>query len=164
MLAGGAEQDADIRVALTETLYASPTSLAIGAFAGFLLSIAVATQAHDPVLTGCAVVISLIAVARTISATIFFRHLQMQRARKHRIWELAYELGAWAYAAMLGIFALMSLLRSDDPMVHILPVALATGYAAGIAGRNAGRVQIAIGQTCLALLPTALGLWIGSLA
>ncbi|MCB2013684.1 MAG: EAL domain-containing protein [Sphingobium sp.] len=160
MLAGGAEQDADIRVALTETLYASPTSLAIGAFAGFLLSIAVATQAHDPVLTGCAVVISLIAVARTISATIFFRHLQMQRARKHRIWELAYELGAWAYAAMLGIFALMSLLRSDDPMVHILPVALATGYAAGIAGRNAGRVQIAIGQTCLALLPTALGLWI----
>ena len=159
-LYGRTEQDADIRVALTETLYASPTSLGIGALAGFLLSIAVASQAHDPVLTGCAAIISLIAVARTISATIFYRHLQKHRARKHRVWELAYEVGAWAYAAMLGILALMSLLRSDDPMVHILPVALATGYAAGIAGRNAGRVQIAIGQTCLALLPTALGLWI----
>jgi diguanylate cyclase (GGDEF)-like protein len=42
----------------------------------------------------------------------------------------------------------------------MLSVSLATGYAAGIAGRNAGRVKIAVGQTCLALLPTVLGLWL----
>tara|TARA_R110000782_G_scaffold167129_3_gene259110 strand:+ start:28020 stop:29975 length:1956 start_codon:yes stop_codon:yes gene_type:complete len=160
LASGRTAQDADIRRALVETLYASPTSLAIGAFAGFLLSIAVAHGADDPVLTGCAAVICLIAIARTISAVIFYRHLQTQKARAHRGWELAYELGAWAYAGMLGILALMSLLRSDDPAIHILPVALATGYAAGIAGRNAGRVQIAVGQTCLALLPTAVGLWL----
>jgi diguanylate cyclase (GGDEF)-like protein len=42
----------------------------------------------------------------------------------------------------------------------MLSVSMATGYAGGISGRNAGRVQIAIGQVCLTLLPTATGLWL----
>lgn len=153
-------EEADISRALVETLYASPSSLAVGAFAGLLISIAIARISHDPVMTGCAVIISLIAIARTISATIFYRKLAQGGADAHRGWELAYEFGAWAFAGMLGAQALVTLLRSDDPAIHILSVALATGYAAGIAGRNAGRTKIAIGQTCLALMPTALGLWL----
>jgi len=153
-------QDADIRRALVETLYASPSSLAVGALAGFLLSIAVARGTHDSVMTACAVIICLIAIARTISASIFYRRLKTRQARANRGWELAYELGAWAYAGMLGILALVTLLRTDDATIHMLSVALATGYAAGISGRNAGRTKIAVGQTCLALLPTAIGLWL----
>jgi diguanylate cyclase (GGDEF)-like protein len=160
LLAGYNSNEADIRRALVETLYASPTSLAIGALAGLFLSIAIAQISHDPVMTGCAIVISLIALARTISATFFYRKLARGGANAHRGWELAYELGAWAYAAMLGVLALVTLVRSDDPAIHILSVSLATGYAAGIAGRNAGRVKIAIGQTSFALVPTAFGLWI----
>lgn len=159
VMTGHETQETDIRRALVETLYASPTSLAAGALAGLLLSIAVAGIAHDPVMTGCAVVISLIALARTVSAIFYYRKLKSGVAGTHRVWELAYELGAWLYAGMLGVLALVTLLRSDDPAIHILSVSLATGYAAGIAGRNAGRTKIAIGQTCLALLPTAFGLW-----
>ncbi len=159
LIAGHEAQEADIRRALVESLYASPTSLAAGALAGLLLSIAIAHLAHDPILTGCAVVISLIALARTVSATFYFRKLRSGEAGIYRIWELAYEFGAWLYAGMLGCLALVTLLRSDDPAIHILSVSLATGYAAGIAGRNAGRIKIAVGQTCLALLPTAFGLW-----
>jgi len=159
-IAGSANHEADIRRSLVESLYASPTSLAIGALSGLLLSIAIAHISHDPVMTGCAVVISLIALARTFSATFYFRKLKTRVAKDYRLWELAYELGAWGYAVMLGVLALVTLLRSDDPAIHILSVSLATGYSAGISGRNAGRVKIAVGQTCLALLPTVIGLWL----
>lgn len=160
LLANLQAKEADIRRPLVESLYASPTSLSIGALSGFLLSIAIAHISHDPVMTGCAIVISAIAVARTVSAMVYYKKLKTGVARAYRWWELAYELGAWSFAAMLGILAFVTLWRSDDPAIHMLSVSLATGYGAGISGRNAGRVKIAVGQTCLALLPTVAGLWI----
>ncbi|RXR29848.1 bifunctional diguanylate cyclase/phosphodiesterase [Sphingobium fluviale] len=160
LLARARANEADIRRPLVESLYASPTSLGIGALSGFLLSIAIAHISHDPVMTGCAVIISLIAVARSISAIFYYRKLKSGVARAYRRWELAYELGAWSYAAMLGVLALVTLVRTDDSAIHMLSVSLATGYGAGIAGRNAGRVKIALGQTSLALLPTVVGLWL----
>jgi diguanylate cyclase (GGDEF)-like protein len=160
LLIGARAREADIRRSLVESLYASPTSLAIGAFSGLLVSIAIAHISHDPVMIGCAAVISLIAAARTFSAIFYYRKLKSGVARTYRGWELAYELGGWSFAGMLGVLALVTLLRSNDPSIHMLSVSLATGYAAGIAGRNAGRVKIAVGQTCLALLPTVLGLWL----
>ncbi|MGD9812450.1 MAG: GGDEF-domain containing protein, partial [Sphingobium sp.] len=129
LLAGRESDEADIRRALVETLYASPTSLGVGAFSGLLLSLAIARISHDPVTTGCAIVISLIALARTISATVYYRKLQTGVTRTYRGWELAYELGAWAYAGMLGMLALVTLIRTDDPLIHVVSVALATGYA-----------------------------------
>lgn len=154
------EREADIRRPLVESLYASPTSLAIGALSGLLISIAIAHISHDPVMTGCAAIISMIALMRTVSAIFYYRKLRSGATRgAYRGWELAYELGAWSFAAMLGILALVTLLRTDDPAIHMLSVSLATGYGAGIAGRNAGRIKIAVGQTCLALLPTVAGLW-----
>src|SRR3546814_13541637 len=51
------------------------------------------------------------------------------------------------------------LVRSDDAIIHMLAVSLATGYSGGISGRNAGRVHIAVGQVFLTLAPTAIGLW-----
>ena len=153
-------READLRRALVESLYASPASLAVGAFAGLMLSLTIAGISRDPVMIICTAIISLIAIARTTSAIFYYRKLKSGRGGTYRRWEMAYELGAWVYAGMLGALAFITLIRFEDPAIHILSVALATGYAAGISGRNAGRTKIAVGQTCLALLPTALGLWL----
>jgi diguanylate cyclase (GGDEF)-like protein len=49
--------------------------------------------------------------------------------------------------------------------LHLLAVCLVAGYAGGISGRNASRVEIAVGQTLLTLGPTVIGLWVhGGLA
>ena len=154
------EHDSDLRRSLVETLYASPASLTIGALAGSSISIPVALMARDPVITVIASLICVIAFSRIFSSIFFHRQLVRGTANASRSWELAYELGAWLYAGMLGIMAFATLLRSEDMSIHILTVSLATGYAGGISGRNAGRVQIALGQTFLALAPTALGLWL----
>ena len=155
-----AQQNADVQRALVESLYASPASLTIGAIAGSAVSIAVARAADDAVASCLAVLICLVAASRVVSATYFHRNLTKGAVRGSRGWELAYELGAWLYAALLGLLACAVLIRNDNAIVHMLSVSLATGYAGGISGRNAGRVHIAIGQVFLALAPTALGLWL----
>ena len=72
--ARSAVQGVDIRHALTETLYASPASLAIGALSGIIIGVTVAAITRDPVLVGCAILICAIGLLRVISS-IFYRRL-----------------------------------------------------------------------------------------
>lgn len=151
--------DADVRRSLVESLYASPASLTIGAVTGVAVGLAICTlSARGPILFVVAT-LCVVATIRIISAIFFHRQLQRGAAVASRNWEVAYELGAWCYAGLLGLMAFVTLTGSPNPVTHMLSVSMATGYAGGISGRNAGRVQIAIGQVCLTLLPTVLGLW-----
>ena len=157
-------QDADVRHSLVETLYASPASLAIGAITGTAIGLVVSSLTSDRMIHAVVIMLCVVAGLRVISATFFRRQPFRDNTGATRRWELAYELGAWAYASLLGLMAFATLVASDNPVVHMLSVSMATGYAGGISGRNAGRVHIAIGQVALTLLPTAAGLWLdGSL-
>ncbi|MEJ7933571.1 EAL domain-containing protein [Sphingobium sp. AN558] len=157
-LAPDAQQSAEVRGSLVKSLYASPASLMIGAVAGGALSMVVAYNAAQPAITTIAILICVVAVSRSIAAGYFQRQYAHQEATGQQLWGLAYELGAWGYSALLGLLAFTTLLLTRDASLHILSVCLVAAYTGGISGRNAGRVQIAIGQTCLALLPTVLGL------
>ncbi|WP_311270091.1 EAL domain-containing protein [Sphingobium sp. WCS2017Hpa-17] len=153
-------QDADVRRSLVESLYASPRSLTIGAVTGVAVGIVISTLSAAGPIQLVVAVLCLVATLRVISAVFFHRQLVRGTAVASRSWELAYELGAWGYAGLLGLMSFVTLLGSSNPVTHMLSVSMATGYAGGISGRNAGRVQIAIGQVCLTLLPTATGLWL----
>ncbi|KMS58613.1 putative bifunctional diguanylate cyclase/phosphodiesterase [Sphingobium cupriresistens] len=153
-------QDAEVRRSLVESLYASPTSLTIGAVTGVAVGIVISTLSAPGPIQMVVSVLCLVATLRVVSAVFFHRQLVRGAAVASRNWELAYELGAWGYAGLLGLMAFVTLIGSPDPVTHMLSVSMATGYAGGISGRNAGRVQIAIGQVCLTLLPTATGLWL----
>jgi diguanylate cyclase (GGDEF)-like protein len=152
------QQSAEVQANLVKSLYASPASLMIGAVAGGSLGAVVAWHAQRPAITAIAILIGLVGLSRSVSAVYFQRQLARQHAPTRPIWGLAYELGAWGYAALLGILAFATLLLTQDTSIHTLSVCLVAAYSGGIAGRNAGRVHIAIGQTCFALLPTCLGL------
>ncbi|WP_375196917.1 putative bifunctional diguanylate cyclase/phosphodiesterase [Sphingobium sp.] len=130
----------------------------IGAVAGGSLGAVVAWHAQRSAITAIVILIGLVGLSRSVSAVYFQRQLAHQHAPTRPIWGLAYELGAWGYAALLGILAFATLLLTQDTSIHTLSVCLVAAYSGGIAGRNAGRVHIAIGQTCFALLPTCLGL------
>ncbi|HEX7875561.1 MAG TPA: EAL domain-containing protein [Sphingobium sp.] len=159
-LAPDFQQSAEVQDSLVKSLYASPGSLMIGAVAGGALSLVVAYHAQRVEITTLAILICVVAVSRSISAVYFQRQLATQDGLTQPIWGLAYELGAWGYAALLGILAFATLLLSEDASLHILSVCLVAAYSGGISGRNAGRIHIAVGQTCFALLPTSLGLTI----
>ncbi len=152
------QQSAEVQANLVKSLYASPASLMIGAVAGGSLGAVVAWHAQRSAITAIVILIGLVGLSRSVSAVYFQRQLAHQHAPTRPIWGLAYELGAWGYAALLGILAFATLLLTQDTSIHTLSVCLVAAYSGGIAGRNAGRVHIAIGQTCFALLPTCLGL------
>ncbi|WP_231746260.1 putative bifunctional diguanylate cyclase/phosphodiesterase [Sphingobium baderi] len=149
-----------MRRSLVETLYASPASLTIGAVTGTAVGIVIANLSQDPTIDAIVAAVCIVAALRVVTAIFFHRQLVRGTAVASRVWELVYELGAWAYAGLLGLMSFATLVASGNSVMHMLSVSMATGYAGGISGRNAGRVHIAIGQVCLALLPTATGLWL----
>ncbi|MES2173237.1 MAG: EAL domain-containing protein [Pseudomonadota bacterium] len=151
-------QDAEVRRSLIKSLYASPASLLSGAVSGGSLGLVVAYYADLPVITLISVLIVIVGVSRSISAVYFQRQLAHREKPTLSIWGAAYELGAWVYAALLGLHALATLTMVDMASLHVLSVGMVASYAGGIAGRNAGRVHVAVGQTCFSLLPTSIGL------
>jgi diguanylate cyclase (GGDEF)-like protein len=148
----------EVRRSLVETLFASPTSLAVGAVAGTACSTAIALASDDPWLAAMAIAIGLTGGLRVAHA-IFFHRVGEQTACESARSETIYEIGAWFYALLLGVMTLVTLLRSDNALFHLLAGVLTTGYAAGICGRNAGRPVIAIGQLALASAPVSIGLF-----
>jgi diguanylate cyclase (GGDEF)-like protein len=149
----------EVRRSLVETLFASTTSLGTGAVAGAVLSAAVAYDSKDPWLALAAFLIAMTGVLRCAHA-VFFRGPSDRDANASVRSEIIYEVGAWAYALLLGLFTLLALLRSDDALHHLFAAVLTTGYAAGICGRNAGRPLIAIGQLTLSAGLLSLGLFL----
>lgn len=157
--------DPHLRRSLVESLYASPTSLAAGAACGTMVAVTIAVLARTPAAAWLATLICVIAIVRTIAAFSFHHFRRRADAASTKHWERLYEMGAWLYAGMLGLMAFCVLQLESDIAIHLLAVSLTAGYSGGISGRNAGRVEIAIGQTILALGPTVIGLWMhGGLA
>ena len=150
-----------VKRTLVRSLYTQPTSLAIGAFNGIVVSMVAAYVVQDLLFTAAAILLSLIAVVRT--ALAFFLKIDGNENSTHYL-EFIYELGAFAYSGMFGLFAAMSIVMRAGAPVEVLLVAHALCYGAGICARNAGRPFIAMGQMALVFLPVMVGSFIeGSL-
>ena len=147
----------EVRGSLVETLFTSSTSLGVGAVVGASVSAAIALSSADPLLSFTAVAIALTGAAR-MGHAVFFHRLRREEDAHGTRSEVFYEVGAWTFSLLIGLVTLLTLARSDNPLLHVMTATLAVGYSAGIAGRNAGRPVIAIGQLMLTALPLAVGL------
>jgi diguanylate cyclase (GGDEF)-like protein len=151
----------EVRQLLVETLFTSPKSLAAGAVAGAVISAALALATGDVWLQVLAIAIACTGILRVAHAVFLYPSDRRGQAQSTRS-EVIYELGAWAYAALLGLLTLVTLMRSDNALHHLMAAAVTSGYAAGICGRNAGRPMIAIGQLTFASGPLSLGLFLSN--
>ncbi|MGN6123626.1 MAG: putative bifunctional diguanylate cyclase/phosphodiesterase [Sphingomonas oligoaromativorans] len=144
-----------VRVALIEALYASRASLAIGALLGGAVAAVTSYYCRTTLIEVTGLLLTLCGALRVASFG-FFRPGNLSAGAKK--WEILYDIGAVSYAALLGLLTLEILLVSTDLRLHALMATLATGYAAGAAGRNTGRPFIAIGQLLSSALPISIGL------
>jgi len=153
---------AQVRETLTQSLYASPQSLVIGAVTSSVILMLVAVTSGRPEMLGCALAISLVAGIRIFDVVRPRPIVRADRASgcAGGRQEVLYRFGALSYSALLGTFGLLTLIGTQDGVLHLLAVTTAVGYAAGIAGRNAGRPWIALSQLCFAALPLACGLFL----
>lgn len=132
----------------------------IGALCGVLAAIFIAFKSDSLAINIAAFTITAVSVFRVIIAYMFE---DRNRRGDAEAFETLYEAGAWAYALSLGMVTAFAISFSTDSTLHVLASTNAVGYAAGIAGRNAGRPVIAIGQILFTALPLALALWISGI-
>lgn len=152
---------AAVRETLVESLYASPQSLVIGALTSTAIAGTVAFVSGSRSMLACAIAIAILACIRVADVARPSGHGPTETlydgANGSRR-ETLYRYGALCYSALLGTFGLLTLVYTNDGVLQLLAVTTAIGYAAGIAGRNAGRPWIALSQLGLASVPLAMGL------
>ncbi len=78
------------------------------------------------------------------------------RSIKH--WELGALLGAWTFAALVGLTGAYTLTAHPGTNVEILISCCVMGYIAGISSRNASRPLVTIGQISFTCVPFTLAL------
>ncbi|MCK0128042.1 EAL domain-containing protein [Erythrobacter sp. F6033] len=145
---------------LVKSLYAQPSSLAIGALATVSAAFVAAWIADRNELYIAAILLSVIAVARIVAALGLSPDSEGNSTAKL---EFVYEVGAFSFALVLGCTAAFTILIGTTTQVEVLMVANALGYGIGVSARNAGRLTIAIGQLSLSCVPIALAaFWTGS--
>jgi len=148
--------DDRVRAILVESLYNQSTSPAIGPLVGVFTTATAAWLTDDPLLT--AVTAMLVAVA---CGRIGFHYLVPHRSNGNvRKLEVLFEVGAFSYAAIVGIVAGVSIHVDAPGPAQLLTVTNAVGYGLAVAARNAGRPVIAIGQLLLSLVPIIVGLFL----
>src|SRR5258708_37375885 len=73
-------------------------------------------------------------------------------------WQQRYQIGAMIQAAAIGLWCSVTLLSSDDAVVHMICLSVTTGIVAGAAGRAYGRQSIFRLQAVLMFGPTVIAL------
>jgi diguanylate cyclase (GGDEF)-like protein len=73
-------------------------------------------------------------------------------------WQKRYQVGAMIQAAVIGLWCAVTLLASDDAVVHMICLSVTTGIMAGAAGRAYGRQWIFRRQAVLMFGPTVIAL------
>ena len=101
----------------------------------------------------------MIGITRTVAAWFYHRapHDPQDLASIKR-WERAALLGAWTFAALVGLTGAYSLVFHPRTDVEILINCCVMGYIAGVSSRNASRPLITIGQISFTCVPFTLAL------
>ena len=149
----------EIRASLIESLFAPIASLTIGAVNCSIIGMAVALSVGDGWIMANSVAILAVGMLRVASAALYKRCKQAaDQPRATRRWERVYEAGAWSFSGLLGLLCWLTLTHTTNPALQMAVITTATGYAAAIAGRNAGRPFIALGQFTFIMLPMVIAL------
>ena len=73
-------------------------------------------------------------------------------------WQKRYQIGAMIQAAVIGLWCSVTLVISDDAVVHMIALSVTTGILAGAAARAYGRQSIFRLQALLMFGPTVIAL------
>ena len=148
----------DIRAALIESLFAPLASLIVGAIACSIIGAAVALRVGNNWLMACSIAIFAVGMLRVASAVLYAKSKKSEDIAATKLWERVYEFGAWGFSGLLGLLCWLTITQTADSSLQMAVTATATGYAAAISGRNAGRPFIAVGQLTFCTLPMAVAL------
>ena len=122
---------------------------------------AVALSVGNRAIMATSAAILAVGMLRVASAVVYRRYKKAaDQPSITKRWEHVYEAGAWAFSGLLGLLCWLTLMQTTNSALQMAVITTATGYAAAIAGRNAGRPFIAVGQLTFIMLPMVIALLI----
>ena len=147
-----------IYAALVDSLFQNPAPMLAGAICAGAAALMTALKTGNPMLWPCALLIVVVGVLRAMQMSRYEKRKTALKPAEAVRWERRYLVGGTIYAGTLGIWCLIVLLGSNDPVAHMLCTAVTVAYTAAGAGRTYGRPIISQMQVLLACGPMAIAL------
>jgi len=147
-----------IREASIDSLFEAPGPLLAGIIFVVIGAAMTALKSGEELIWACVVLLVVAGAARVFE-------LQRYRARKATLtadeaahWQRRYWIGALIQAGAIGMWSSVTLLGSDDAVVHMICLSVVTGIVAGAAWRAYGRQSIFQLQAAAIFAPAVIAL------
>lgn len=136
------EMPPTIYAALVDSMCQNFWPMMTGSVCAAACALMTALKTGVPWIWPCTFLIIAIGTARAFQMRRFEKRTATLTYEEAKEWEPRYRLGAVLYASALGLWCVVVLLGSDDPVAHMLCTSVTIGYTAGGAARNYGRPLI----------------------
>ena len=144
--------------ALIDSMLQNFWPMLVGSLSTAIATVMTALKTGNLLLWPCTVMIIGIGTFRAFQMRKYERHPSTLTFDQAKYLEPRYAIGAMVYAGVLGAWCVLTILGSDDPIAHMLCVAVTVGYTAGAAARNYGRPALVQYHILLACGPMSVAL------
>jgi diguanylate cyclase (GGDEF)-like protein len=152
------ELEPALYAALVDSMCQNFWPMFIGAVSAAAAALMTALKTGNTLLWPIAVLIVAIGTVRALQMRKYERRTSVLSYEQAKHWEPRYAIGAILYAGVLGAWCFITILGNDDPIAHMLCVAVTIGYTAGGAARNYGRPKLIQLHILFACGPMSLAL------
>ncbi len=151
-------QSERLYAALVDSMCQNFWPLFFGGVCAAAAALMTAIKTGNVLLWPIAFLIVAIGTARAFHMRKYERRTSVLTYEQAKQWEPRYAVGAIVYAGVLGAWCFITILGSDDPIAHMVCVAVTIGYTAGGAARNYGRPKLIQLHILFACGPMSLAL------
>jgi diguanylate cyclase (GGDEF)-like protein len=148
----------NIYAALVDSLFDNPIPMLAGAICAAAAAIMTAIKTGNTLLWPCALLIVIIGVLRALQLHKYQRRNSPLGPEEAAEWQRRYGLGGSVHAGALGLWCVIVITGSGDPVAHMMCISVTVAYTAAGAGRTYGRPHIAQMQVILACLPMSIAM------
>jgi diguanylate cyclase (GGDEF)-like protein len=147
-----------IRAARIDSLFEAPGPLLAGIIFVAIAAAMTALKSGDDRIWACVVFLVVTGAMRVFDLQRYLSRKATHPSDEAAHWQKRYLIGAMIQAVAIGTWTFVTLLSSDDAVVHMICLSVATGIAAGGAGRAYGRPSIYHLQALLMFGPAVIAL------
>ena len=147
-----------IYAALIDSLFQDPGPMFVGALCAAVAAIMTAIKTDNMWLWPCVALLILTGAVRALDTRRYKQRKSELTSDEAAHWEVRYQLWAMLYAAALGLWCVLTVLGSRDPVAHFICMSVTLCYVAAGGGRTYGRPWIFHVQMLLACGPLTLAL------
>ncbi len=147
-----------IYAALIDSLFQDPGPLFAGALCAAVAAIMTAVKTGNVWLWPCVALLVVTGAVRALDTRQYLQRKSTLTPEEAGRWEIRYQIGAMLYAAALGLWCVVCLVGSNDPVAHMICISVTLCYVAAGGGRTYGRPWIFHVQMLLACGPLTVAL------